>query len=49
MTKRGGSRKARCERELFYESLGLPPRNCITDDRMLCEVCLRKVQRRKHG
>jgi RNA polymerase subunit RPABC4/transcription elongation factor Spt4 len=41
----GWRRGGRCERELFYESQGLDPRNCITDDRELCPVCLEIVMR----
>jgi hypothetical protein len=41
----GWRRGGRCERELFYESQGLDPRNCITDDRELCPVCLKIVMR----
>lgn len=35
--------KRGCERELWYEALGLPPRNCITKNRTLCPVCLDEV------
>lgn len=37
--------RERCEREVFYESLGMEPVNCIENDRTLCPVCLRVFDR----